>query len=96
MVYRRDHWPKGDICEAIECKLLTAYIRIEGKWTKIGHFGSECKKFEPLDLQQEEQERLPKQRPDHTKSEMRQVKQENRERLKIIENELNVNKSFFK
>ena len=52
--------------------------------------------FEPLDLQQEEQERLAKQRLDHIKSEMRQAKQENRERLKTIENELNVNKSFFK
>lgn len=96
MVYRRDHWPKDDNCDAIECKPLTAYVRIDGKWTKIGYFGSECKKFEPLDLQQEEQERLAKQRLDHIKSEMRQAKQENRERLKTIENELNVNKSFFK
>jgi len=28
----------------------------------IGHYGSECKQFEPLDLQQEEQDRQLKQR----------------------------------
>jgi len=92
MVYRREHWN----CNAVECKPLTAYVRIDGKWARIGYYGSECNKFEPLDLQQEEQDRLTKQRLDHIKSEMRQVKQENKERLKTIENELNVNKAFFK
>ena len=92
MVYRREHWN----CNVVECKPLIAYVRIDGKWRRIGHYGSECKKFEPLDLKQEEQDRLTKQRLDHIKSEMRQVRQENRERLKTIENELNVNKSFFK
>ena len=96
MVYRRYHWQITDNCEAIECKPITAYVRIDGKWTRIGYYGSECNKFEPLDLQQEEQDRLTKQRLDHIKSEMRQVEQENRERLKTIENELNVNKAFFK
>ncbi len=92
MVYRNFHWD----CDEIECKRLVAYVRIDGKWIKIGYWGSECHKFELIDEKQEEQERLAKQRPDHIKSEMRQVKQENRERSKTIENELNVNKSFFK
>lgn len=91
MVYRREHWN----CKE-ECTPLTAYVRIEGKWTRIGIFGSECKKFEALDLQQEEQDRLKKEKLVFIKSEMRQVKQENRERRKIIESELNVNTSFFK
>ena len=71
-------------------------MRIEGKWTRIGHYGSECKKFEALDLQQEEQDRLSKEKLDLIKSELRQTKQENRDRRKTIENEFNVNTSFFK
>ena len=92
MVYRNEHWD----CKEIECMQLVAYVRIEGNWVKIGHYGSECKKFEPLDLQKEEQNRLTKERIMQISTEMRQIKQENRARLKIIESELNVNKSFFK
>ena len=92
MVYRNEHWD----CKEIECMPLTAYIRVGRNWVKIGHYGSECKKFELLDLQQEEQNRLDKERIMQINTEMRQIKQENRARLKIIENELNVNKSFFK
>lgn len=91
MVYRREHWN----CKE-ECTPLTAYVRIEGKWTRIGTFGSECKKFDPLDLQNEEQERLAKQRRDNIKLEMRQIRQENKERRKTIESELNANIAFFK
>lgn len=70
MVYRNEHYD----CEEIECKPLTAYVRIEGKWTRIGHYGSECKKFEPLDLQQEEQDRQLKQKLAHIKSEIRKAR----------------------
>ena len=62
MVYRRDHWPKSGNCDAIECKPLTAYIRIDGKWTRIGYYGSECHKFELIDEKQEEKDRLVKQK----------------------------------
>lgn len=81
------------ICEKIECKPLTAYVRIDGNWTRIGHYGSECKKFESLDLQKEE---LDRERRIQLDAELRQVKQEGRERLKIIQSEFNVNNSFFK
>lgn len=54
MVYRNEHFN----CNEAECKYLTAYVRIDGKWARIGHYGSECKKFEALDLQQEERDRL--------------------------------------
>lgn len=96
MVYRREHWQISDNCNGIDCKPLTAYVRIEGKWIRIGHYGSECKQFEPLDLQQEEQDKLQKAKHDLIKSELRQAKQEGRERLKIIETELNMNNTFFK
>ena len=92
MVYRNDHYN----CKEIECMPLTAYVRIGGKWVRIGHYGSECKKFEPLDLQQEEKERLDKEKMMQLCAEMRQVKQENREKLNTIKNELNVNSLFFK
>ena len=91
MVYRNYH----EECKE-DCTKLVAYVRIDGKWTKIGHYGSECKQFEPLDLQQEEQERLSKEKHDLIKSKLRQAKQEGRERLKIIETELNMNNTFFK
>ena len=91
MVYRNDH----DECNE-DCTILVAYVRIDGKWTRIGHYGSECKQFEPLDLQQEEQDRLAKEKRDFIKSQLRQIKQENRERRKTIENELNASISFFK
>ena len=44
MVYRNEH-----NCDR-DCTRLVAYVRIEGKWEKIGNYGSECKKFEVLDL----------------------------------------------
>ena len=91
MVYRREHWN----CKE-ECTALTAYVRIDGKWVRVGTYGSECKKFEAPDLQKEEQERLAKQRRDNIKLEMRRIRQENKERRKIIESELNANISFFK
>jgi len=96
MVYRKYHWEQTEQCDGGECTSLTAYVRIEGKWIRIGFYGSECKKFEPLDLQKEEQERLQKEKLDLIKSELRQTKQENRDRRKTIENEFNVNTSFFK
>jgi hypothetical protein len=34
----------------MNCKRLVAYVRIDGKFTKIGYFGTECKRFEPLDM----------------------------------------------
>ena len=90
MVYRNEH-----NCDR-DCKKLVTYTRIEGKWVKIGHYGSECKRFEPLDLQKEERNNLDKEKIMQLGADFRQIKQEGRERLKIIENELNVNKSFFK
>ena len=91
MVYRKYH----EECD-VDCTRLVAYVRIEGKWTRIGHYGSECKQFEPLDLQQEEQERLQKEKRDLIKSQLRQIKAESRDRRKTIENEFNMNNSFFK
>ncbi len=70
MVYRNEHFN----CNESECKYLTAYVRIEGKWGKIGHYGSECKKFEPLDLEKEEQDVLLKQQLTHIKSEIRNAR----------------------
>ena len=91
MVFRNYH----EECK-VDCTKLVAYVRIEGKWKKIGHYGSECKQFEPLDLEQEEQDRLQKEKHNSIKSQLRQIKAESRERRKIIENELNMNNSFFK
>lgn len=90
MVYRNYH-----DCDR-DCNKLATYIRIEGRWTKIGYYGSECKKFEPLDLRQEEKERLDKERIMQLGADFKQIKQESRARLKIIENEFNMNNSFFK
>lgn len=70
MVYRNEHWD----CNEIECKALTAYVRIDGRWTRIGHFGSECHKFELIDLKQEEEDRKVKQKLAEIKSEVRDTK----------------------
>ena len=91
MVYRNYH----EECKE-DCTRLVAYVRIDGKWTRIGHYGSACKQFEPLDLQQEEQDRVAKEKRDSIKLQLRQIKQESRERRKTIENELNLSISFFK
>lgn len=69
MVYRNYH----EECN-VDCTRLMAYVRIEGKWTRIGHYGSECKKFEPLDLQQEQQDRQLKQRLENIKLEMKKAR----------------------
>jgi len=91
MVYRNYH----EECKE-DCTRLVAYVRIDGKWNKIGHYGSECKQFEPLDLEKEEQDRLQKERMVLMKSKLREIKQDSRESRKIIENEFNLNKIFFK
>ena len=91
MVFKREH----EDCNESECKQLTASVRMDGKWVRIGSYGSECHKFEPLDLKKEEKERQDKQRLESIKSEIRQTKQESRERRKVIEEEFNVTKSFF-
>ncbi|ABX13270.1 hypothetical protein [Nitrosopumilus maritimus] len=91
MVYRQYH----EECNE-DCTRLVAYVRIDGKWTRIGHYGSECKQFEPLDLQKEEQEQLQKEKHNSIKSQLRKIKAESRDRRKTIENELNMTNSFFK
>ena len=91
MVYRNYH----EECK-FDCTRLVAYVRIDGRFTKIGHYGSECKQFEPLDIQKEEQDIQAKERRVELGAKIRQVKQESRERRKIIENELNVVNSFYK
>lgn len=91
MVYRNYH----EECKE-DCTRLVAYVRVDGKWTKIGHYGSECKEFEPLDLHKEERDRISKEKRDFIKSQLRQIKPEGRERRKIIENEFNMCNSFFK
>lgn len=63
----------------MDCKRLVAYVRIEDKWTKIGHFGNNCKQFEPLDLAKEEEERLIKQRVSQVISRVKQSIRENKE-----------------
>lgn len=62
MVYRSFHYEKNDQCPDDECNTLTAYVRIEGKWTRIGYYGSICNQFSPLDLKQEEEDWKLKQR----------------------------------
>ena len=91
MVFKREHWN----CNESDCKQLTASVRIDGKWTRIGFYGSECHKFEPLDLEKEENEKQERRRIDSIKYEIRKVRQESRERRKVIENEFNLTKSFF-
>ena len=87
MVYRNEH-----NCDR-DCTRLVAYVRIEGKWTRVGHYGSECKKFEALDLQQEEKDRLDREKYNFVKLQLRQAKQEGRATLNAIKN---MNNSFFK
>ncbi len=77
MVYRNCH----EECNG-DCTRLVAYVRIDGKFTKIGHYGSACRQFEPLDLQKEEQERQSKEKHNSIKLQLRQIKAESRERRK--------------
>ncbi len=91
MVFQNLHWD----CNENDCKRLTSYVRIDGKWQKIGYFGTVCKKFELLDVEKERQERASKENVLKINAELKKIKQEGKERLKIIENELNMNKSFF-
>ncbi len=89
MVYRREH-----DCNSAECTELTAYIRVEGKWIRVGYYGSECEKFNSFDLQREERDRETKENLQYVKSQLQQIRSESRERRKTMENELNVSKSF--
>ena len=91
MVYRNYH----EECKE-DCTKLVAYVRIDGKWCTIGHYGSACKQFEPLDLQQEKVDKIQKEKLDSIQLQLRQIKQESRERQKIMNNEFNMNNSFFK
>ena len=79
MVYRREH-----DCNSAECTELTAYIRVEGKWVRVGHYGSECNRFDSLDLQSEERDRETKEKLAYIKSQLQQFKAEGRARLNVI------------
>ncbi len=85
MVYRNEH-----NCDR-DCTRLATYVRIEGKWEKIGHYGSECNRFDLLDLQQEEKDRLDREKLNSIKLQLRQAKQEGRATLNAIKN---MNNSF--
>jgi len=88
MVYRKEH-----DCQSAECTELTAYIRVEGKYTRVGYYGSECNRFDSLDLKQEERDKETKENIQYVKSQLQQIRSENRERRKTID-ELSVSKSF--
>ena len=90
MVYRKYHWEQSDDCDE-ECTSLTAYVRIEGKWTRIGYYGSECKKFSPLDLQQEEEDRMLKHRLAEIKNEMKRIRNDTNSAISRIKMGLNKN-----
>lgn len=77
MVYRLDHLEKNKDCDEIECRALSAYVRIDGKWTKIGYFGSECKKFKLLDIQQEQEDYEQKLRIKQIQNKIRKLRNEN-------------------
>ena len=62
----------------------------------IETIGSECKKFEVLDLQQEEKDRLDREKCNSIKLQLGQIKQESRARLKTIQSEFNMNNLFLK
>lgn len=66
------------------CKRLVSYVRIDGKWTKIGYYGTECKQFEPLDLVMEEEDRQRKERLLELQLEIKQDKQQSREEIARI------------
>ena len=88
MVYRKEH-----DCNSAECTELTAYIRVEGKWVRVGHYGSECNRLDSLDLQREERDKETKENIQYVKSQLQQIRSESRERRKTID-ELSVSKSF--
>ncbi len=89
MVYRREH-----DCQSSECTELTAYIRVEGKWVQVGFYGSECNRFDSLDVQRDNLDKKTKENMQYVKSQLQQIRAEGRERRRTMENELNVSKSF--
>ncbi len=62
MVYRNFHYEKNENCEIEECTALSAYVRVNTKWVKVGYYGSECNLFSKVDLKQDEKDRKLKQR----------------------------------
>lgn len=68
----------------MDCKRLLAYVRIDGKWTPIGHFGTECKQFELLNLAEEEEDRRRRARLQEIKLMIKQVRRENRQAITKI------------
>ena len=88
MVYRNEH-----NCDR-DCTRIVAYVRIENKWTKIGHYGSECNRFDSLDVQREKLDKKTKENLQYVKLQLQQIRSESRERRNTIENELNISKSF--
>ncbi|WP_428323712.1 hypothetical protein [Nitrosopumilus sp.] len=41
----------------MDCKQLCAYIRVEGRWTVIGYYGTKCKKLSYDDYEAEKRSR---------------------------------------
>ena len=89
MVYVSEHDCNFD------CKRLTAYIRIEGKWVRIGHYGSGCKEFEHLDLEQEEKDKQLALKSKEINNMIKQTRKENQQKFQSIKNHFNISKEFF-
>ena len=49
MTYSREHL----FCNEKDCKILSSYVRIDKKLTKIGYFTTGCKKFALTDAETE-------------------------------------------
>lgn len=41
MVYRKSH----NACRLLGCNRYASYIKIRGKWVKVGYFNTKCKHF---------------------------------------------------
>ncbi|WP_268542356.1 hypothetical protein [Candidatus Nitrosotenuis cloacae] len=80
---------------AMDCKRLVAYVRIEGKWTPIGHFGIVCKQFELLDLAKEEEDIRSRQKLLEIKSRVKQIRKEANESITKIRNGVNAKANLF-
>jgi len=43
-------------CNKTECDTRSAYIRLDKRWVKVGHYSTGCKSFDPTDQNQKEQQ----------------------------------------
>lgn len=82
-------------CDKKECDIRSSYIRVDGKWTKIGYYNTGCKTFDVLNPSQEEKEHEILEKIDDFNAKVKQIREESKNKLKEMRESMDKENTHF-